>query len=122
MSTYCHYCVRKCTLIIVYLSRLSSKMDKIYIVCILPEEWLAYSYDQLEDIIYESINQCLRCYHTLGGIIFTIRGVKTLISNYKNQFWFRRIDDAQNEPNRDYFMLYLDWEIMLTRECNCTLQ
>ncbi|CAD6244509.1 GSCOCT00014322001.2-RA-CDS [Cotesia congregata] len=28
-----------------------------YIVCILPEEWLAYSYDQLEDIIYEIIDE-----------------------------------------------------------------
>lgn len=82
-------------------------MVETYILCILPEEWLTYSYDQLEAILYNSICASWNSYETLSGVIFTLRGIRTMIVDYNDQLWFRRINDTQNEPNRDYFMLYL---------------
>lgn len=86
-------------------------MVETYFVCILPKQWLVYPYDLLVATIHEKINESRRCYPTLGGVVFTIKGVKTTIVDYNNQLWFRRVNDAQDEPNKDYFMLYLNLNI-----------
>lgn len=87
-------------------------MVETYFGCILPEEWLVYSYDLLEAAILKKINESWRCFQTLGGLVFTIKGVRTMIFDYNNQLWFRRVNDTEEEPNRDYFMLYLNLDIL----------
>lgn len=93
-------------------NRLSLKMVETYFACILPGEWLMYPFDELEPIINQDINNYWRYYQTMAGITFSRNGVTIMIFNYKNQLWFRRVENANDELTTDYFMIYLNLDLM----------
>lgn len=77
-------------------------------LCILPNDWQVYSNDVIEIVLYNDIKTQWNNYRTLHGTFITIENVTAEMIDHQRQFWFRRINDINNDPDGTYFKMRIE--------------